>query len=89
MDKDAFFQALANPCRREILQLLQGGGMSAGDIWAHFPVSQPSVSRHLEILRRAGLVSSRRRANQMIYSLDPQALEECGPWLWELFPDSR
>lgn len=83
MNDNEFFQALVSPYRRDILRLLRYGEMSAGDIWAHFEISQPSVSRHLDILRRTGLVVSRRHANQILYSLDPAALERLRPWLAE------
>lgn len=85
MERDDFFQALVSPYRREILRLLQDGGLSAGEISRHFDISQPSVSRHLDILKRAGLVFSQRRANQIIYSLDPSAAAEGALWLKELF----
>lgn len=84
MNEDEFFQALSSPYRRDILRLLRSGSMSAGDICAHFNISQPSISRHLDILRRTGLVDSRRNANQIIYSLHPEALKQWGPWLKQL-----
>ena len=49
--------------------------LSAGEIAAHFTISQPSVSRHLEVLKNAGIVTSRRQANQVIYSLDLTAVQ--------------
>ncbi len=86
MEKDAFFQALDNPYRRGILRLLQTGEMSAGDIAAHFPISQPSISRHLDLLRRTGLIVSRRLGSQILYSLDPAAVQESAGWLGEFLP---
>lgn len=73
--KDDFFQALSSPYRREIIQLLKWRDLSAGEIAAHFTISQPSVSRHLEVLKNAGIVTSRRQANQVIYSLDLTAVQ--------------
>ena len=71
-----FFQALASPCRREIIKLLRWGSMSAGEIAEKFDISQPSVSRHLDILKQAEIVTCERKANQMIYSLNLSVLDE-------------
>ena len=73
--KDDFFQALSSPYRREIIRLLKWRDLSAGEIAAHFTISQPSVSRHLDVLKNAGIVTSRRQANQVIYSLDLTAVQ--------------
>lgn len=73
MNTDDFFQALANPYRREILLLLKHGDLSAGEIAAHFSVSQPSISRHLDVLKHAELISSTKLANRIIYSLNRAA----------------
>ena len=73
--KDDFFQALSSPYRREIIRLLKWRDLSAGEIAAHFTISQPSVSRHLEVLKNAGIVTSRRQANQVIYSLGLTAVQ--------------
>ncbi len=85
MDQDTFFQALSNSYRREILRLLHKGEMCAGDIAQQFQISQPSISRHLDLLRRSGLVVSRRQANQILYALDPVAEKKLSSWL-EGFP---
>jgi DNA-binding transcriptional ArsR family regulator len=66
------FRALADPTRRQILQELKGGERSAGQIAAFFPISGPSISRHLSILKSAGLVSERREANRILYRLEPE-----------------
>ena len=63
------FKALADPTRRQILQDLRDGELAAGDIASRFPISGPSVSRHLGVLRQAGLVTERRDANRILYSL--------------------
>jgi DNA-binding transcriptional ArsR family regulator len=68
------FRALADPTRRQILQDLREGEMAAGEIAAGFDMSGPSISRHLSILKSAGLVTERREANRILYSLVPQAL---------------
>ena len=73
-DEGSVFKALADPTRRQILQELRGGELNAGDIAARFPMSGPSVSRHLSVLRHAGLVVERREANRIYYSLVPERL---------------
>ena len=73
MNKDVF-HALASPCRRKIIELLRTGDLSAGEIQAHFDISQPSVSRHLAVLRFAGVVRARRNVTSIIYSLNREVL---------------
>jgi DNA-binding transcriptional ArsR family regulator len=73
----AVFRALADPTRRQILQALRKGELPAGVIAARFPISGPSVSRHLAVLKAAGLVTERREANRVIYSLVPERLAVC------------
>ena len=68
--KEDFFQALASPYRREIIKLLKWKNLSAGEIADHFDISQPSISRHLDILKQAEIVTAERKANQIIYSLN-------------------
>jgi len=63
------FRALADPTRRQILLDLRDGELSAGDIASRFPIKGPSVSRHLSILKSAGLITERRAANRILYSL--------------------
>lgn len=63
------FSALAHPTRRQILQDLKDGELAAGEIAARFNTSGPTISRHLGVLRQAGLVEERRDANRIIYSL--------------------
>ena len=67
---DDFFQALASPYRREIIKLLKWQNLTAGEIAAKFDISQPSISRHLDILKRAEIIVAEKRANQIIYSLN-------------------
>ena len=73
---DRFFQALSSPYRREIIRLLKWQTLSAGEIAAHFSISQPSVSRHLEVLRTAGIVTCQRRGNQILYALNLSVMQE-------------
>ena len=63
------FAALAHPTRRQILQDLKDGELTAGDIAARFHVTGPTISRHLGVLRQAGLVTERREANRIFYAL--------------------
>ena len=63
------FEALAHPTRRQILQDLKDGERAAGEIASRFHVSGPTISRHLGVLRGAGLVTERRDANRILYSL--------------------
>lgn len=74
-------EALADPTRRRIVELLADGERSAGDIAAHFSVTRPAVSRHLRVLREHGLVRSRGDAQRRLYSLDPAPLAELDDWL--------
>ena len=79
---DAVFAAVANPERRKLLDLLKSGGKPAGELVAAFPgLPQPAVSRHLRILREAGLVVVSPRAQRRIYSLRPDGLREVDSWV--------
>lgn len=76
------FEAVAEATRRRVLDLLTDGDRSAGELVAAFPsLTQPAVSRHLRILRDAGLVSVRTEAQRRIYSLRPRGLAELDAWL--------
>lgn len=68
------FRALADPTRRQILQELKERELSAGEIGSRFPISGPSISRHLSILKSADLVSERREANRIFYRLEPDQI---------------
>lgn len=72
---------LADPTRRQIVELLTGGERPAGELASHFAMSRPAVSRHLRLLREAGLVSVRTQAQQRIYRLEPAPLAELDAWL--------
>jgi DNA-binding transcriptional ArsR family regulator len=75
------FEALAEPTRRRIVELLAGGERAAGEIVAEFDVSAPAISQHLKVLRDAGLVRVRVDAQRRIYGLDPEGLSEIDGWL--------
>jgi ArsR family transcriptional regulator len=64
------FRALADPTRREILRLLRDGPKTSGEIAEQFPTSWPTVSRHLSVLRDAGLILSERNGQQIVYELN-------------------
>jgi DNA-binding transcriptional ArsR family regulator len=68
-DISDIFEAIAHPTRRQILQDLKEGELAAGEIAARFSASGPTISRHLGVLRGAGLVTERREANRILYSL--------------------
>nr|WP_170852264.1 metalloregulator ArsR/SmtB family transcription factor [Blastococcus sp. DSM 46786] len=74
-------QALADPTRRDLVALLAGGERTAGELAAPFRVSRPAISRHLRVLREAGLVSVRADGRERRYSLDPRPLREIDDWL--------
>ncbi len=74
-------RALSDPIRREILELLKGGRLSAGDISGHFPVSAAAVSRHLSVLKEADLVRDVREGQFIIYELNASVLEEILLWI--------
>jgi DNA-binding transcriptional ArsR family regulator len=73
--------AVADPVRREIMTLLHGRTMSAGDIAARFDISRPAVSRHLRILRSCGLVVAESSGRQRLYRLDVAPLASLVAWL--------
>jgi DNA-binding transcriptional ArsR family regulator len=74
-------EALADPTRRRILELLAGDERSAGELASQFAISRPAVSRHLRVLREHGLVRARGEAQRRLYSLDPAPLAELDAWL--------
>jgi len=75
------FEALADPHRRQILDLLRDGERAAGDLVEALPLSQPGASRHLRVLREAGLVTVRKDAQRRVYRLVPGRLAELDAWL--------
>lgn len=77
----AVFAAVADPIRRGILDLLRGGERSAGALAREFPISRPAVSRHVRVLRDAGLVRLRRDRQTLHYSLNPEPLAAIDRWL--------
>lgn len=74
-------QALAEPNRLAILSMLADGERAAGDFVRALPIAQPTVSKHLSVLREAGLVTVRKDAARRMYRLNPKPLEELDGWL--------
>ena len=74
-------RALADPIRREILHLLKGGRMSAGDIADHFPVTGASISRQLSVLKEADLIRDTREGKFIYYDINASVLEEIILWI--------
>ena len=77
--------ALGDPSRRQILALLARGGMSVSDLLEHFQFSQPALSKHLRILREAGLVTFYKEGRAHRYELRGEALRDAGAWMIELY----
>lgn len=76
-DEAGVFRALADSTRRQILEELRSGELPAGEIAARFPISGPSISRHLGVLKAVGLIRERRAANRIFYSLVEERLALC------------
>jgi DNA-binding transcriptional ArsR family regulator len=77
----AALEALADPTRRRLIELIAAGEQSAGQLAAAFDISRPGISRHLRVLREAGLVQAEPRGQQRVYSLRPAPLRELDSWL--------
>ena len=74
-------KALADPIRREILNMLKKGRMSAGEITEHFPVTAPAISRHLSTLKEADLIRDTREGKFIFYEINTSVLEETMLWI--------
>ncbi|PHI19287.1 transcriptional regulator [Lewinellaceae bacterium SD302] len=81
---NSIFKALSDPTRRDILALLREKDRSAGEIADHFAISKPSISHHLDLLKRADLVSAERKGKQRIYSLNTSIIDEILAWVVDL-----
>ncbi len=82
-------KALADPIRREILNMLKAGRMSAGDITEHFDVTAASISRHLSVLKEADLIRDAREGKFIFYELNASVLEEILLWVTDLKGESH
>ena len=78
---EATFQALADPTRRAVLDLLRRGNQPAGEIARTFPISRPAISKHLRLLRRAHLVREHREGRNRVYQLNPEPLRAVDSWI--------
>ena len=84
MSFQATMKALSDPTRREILNLLKAGRLSAGEIGEHFDMTAAAVSRHLSVLKEADLIRDTREGKFIIYELNTSVLEEVFLWMQEL-----
>ena len=82
-------RALADPTRREILNLLKGGSMSAGEIAERFPMTGAAISRHLSVLKEADLIQETREGKFIYYELNASVLEEIMLWITDLKGDTQ
>jgi ArsR family transcriptional regulator len=78
------FKALNDPIRRDILDLLKDKDMSAGDIAEHFNIGKPTISHHLDLLRQAGLVTSSKQGQFIIYSISTTVLDNMLQWIYQI-----
>ncbi len=81
------FDALGDPNRRAIVELLVGGGRSVGEIADSLPISRPAVSRHLRLLREAGLVSEEPRGTRRVYRLQAEGVRQVRAYLSSVWGD--
>ena len=75
------FKALNDPTRREILELLKSKDLTAGEIATHFNISKPSISHHLDILKRADLITFEKKGQFIIYSVNTTVMEDVLQWI--------
>jgi ArsR family transcriptional regulator, arsenate/arsenite/antimonite-responsive transcriptional repressor len=80
------FKALNDATRREILELLKDGDMTAGDIADRFDMSKPSISHHLDLLRQADLVASVKKGQFVLYSLNMTVMDDIMAWFMQFKP---
>jgi ArsR family transcriptional regulator len=81
---NAIFKALNDATRREILELLKIKDLSAGEIAEHFNISKPSISHHLDILKRADLITFEKNGQYIIYSINTTVMEDVLQWILTL-----
>ena len=80
--------ALGDPTRRQVFELLRGGPRSVGDLAAQVPVSRPAVSQHLRVLEDAGLVTHRKNGTRNLYELDGSGVAELRAWVDDFWNDA-
>lgn len=88
MSYEIILDALANPARRKMISRLRAGPCTVGEIAAIMPISQPAVSQHLQILKRAGLVCETPAGNRRIYRIEPEGLDGLREWLDAFWSDA-
>lgn len=84
-DQNTIFHALADPTRREILRLLRSKDLTPGELASGFTISKPSLSHHLDILKRADLVLTERKGQNIVYSLNITVFEETVALIMDIF----
>lgn len=89
MSSDQLFRALADPTRREILDLLRKGEMTAGALAEKFDMTKPSMSHHFAVLKDADLIVSRRDGQQIWYGLNTTVVQDLMAWAMRLLHDSK
>jgi DNA-binding transcriptional ArsR family regulator len=80
--------ALGEPTRRRVFELLRDGPLAVGELAAQLPVSRPAVSQHLRVLETAGLVTFRRAGTRRLYEVDPQGLHELRAWVDDFWSEA-
>lgn len=83
------FKALADASRRQILNMLQNGDMTAGEIADHFSMTKPSISHHLNMLKQANLVQDVRKGQNIYYSLNTTVFQELIGWFYDIIDSSQ
>lgn len=78
------FKALSDPTRRSILKLLKKSDLNAGEIAENFNISKPSISHHLTLLKQADLISSKKKGQNVIYSLNTSVFEDMVSWFLDI-----
>lgn len=86
---NSLFKALNDPARRTILELLRKKPLTAGEIAEHFDMTKPSISYHLDLLRQADLVYSKKKGQNVMYELNTTVVEDAISWLLSLSKNSK
>lgn len=89
MTLNTTFQALSDPTRRRILELLKKKDLSAGELGKNFDITLPSLSHHLNVLKQANLVTSQRQGQEIIYSLNLSVFEEAAELIIKFFKNKK
>ena len=89
MSMQSTLRALSDPVRRDILNMLKAGRMSAGDIVEHFDITGAAISRHLSVLKEADLIRDTREGKFIFYDLNTSVLEEIMLWITDLKGDNE